>query len=149
MKVAKGTDYVRRFAGYVEYSADDPEQALIEIPDSHARDSEDSPIAPTYLKQRAPVHQAAREATAGDADPDSLPRHLRATAATMAVTPASTRETGTELRLRTNLTTRTIADTGKTLAPLPGMDWPSGPATAATTALARWPRRATQIVVRC
>ena len=75
MKVAKGTAYVRRFAAYVEDGADDLEQALMEVSNSYARYSEDSPIAPSCFEQRAAVHQAAGNATAGDADPDSLPRH--------------------------------------------------------------------------
>ena len=75
MKVAKGTVYVLRFAAYVEDGADDPEQALMEVSNPHARYSEDSPIAPSCFEQRAAVHEAAGNATAGDADPDSLPRH--------------------------------------------------------------------------
>lgn len=75
VKIAKGTVYVRRFAAYVEDGAGDPEQALMEISNSHARYSEDSPIAPSCFEQRAAVDQSAGDATAGDADPDSLPRH--------------------------------------------------------------------------
>jgi general stress protein 26 len=47
VKIAKGAVYVRRFAAYVEDGADDPEQALMEVSNSHARYSEDSPIAPS------------------------------------------------------------------------------------------------------
>ncbi len=56
MKVPKGAAYVRRFAAYVEDGADDPEQALMEISNSHARYVEDSPVAPSYFEQRAAVH---------------------------------------------------------------------------------------------
>jgi hypothetical protein len=37
VKIAKGAVYVRRFAAYVEDGADDPEQALMEVSNSHAR----------------------------------------------------------------------------------------------------------------
>ncbi|MGH3304584.1 MAG: hypothetical protein ACRDOK_23475 [Streptosporangiaceae bacterium] len=50
MKVAKGTAYVRRLAAYVEDGADDQEQALMEVSHSHARYSQDSPIAPSYFE---------------------------------------------------------------------------------------------------
>jgi hypothetical protein len=75
MKVAHGTAYVPRLAAYVEDGADDPEQALMEISNSHARYPDDSLIAASYFEQRAAVYQAAGQATAGDADPDRLPRH--------------------------------------------------------------------------
>jgi hypothetical protein len=75
MKVAKGTAYLRRFAAYVEDGANDPEQAPMEVSNSHARYSQDSPIALSCFEQRAAVHQAAGQAATGDADPDSLPRH--------------------------------------------------------------------------
>jgi hypothetical protein len=52
-----------------------PEQALMQVSDSHARYSKDSPIAPSCFEQCAAVHQAAGDATAGDADPDGLPRN--------------------------------------------------------------------------
>ena len=114
MKVAKGTAYVRRLAAYVEDGADDPEQAPMEVPNSHARYSQDSLIAPSCFEQalpstRPPVRQLL-------ATPIQTAFHVTEPTAmvkTTAATPASRRKIGTDLRLRTDLTMRLIADTGQ------------------------------------
>jgi hypothetical protein len=114
MKLAKGTAHVRRFAAYVKDGADNPEQALMEVTNSHPRYPEDSFIALSCFEQRAAVHQAASQATAGDADQtDFQVTELAAIVEATAATPASRRRIGTDLRLRTNLTTLLIADTGQ------------------------------------
>jgi hypothetical protein len=114
MTVAKGTAYVRSFAAHVEDGADDPEQTLVQVSNSHARYSEDSPIAPPCFEQRAAVHQAAGQATAGNADPDRLPRHrTHDDSRDHGGHACQQKKTGTDLRLSTKLATRLIADTGQ------------------------------------
>jgi hypothetical protein len=113
MKVAKGTVYVRWFAVYVEDGADDPEQALMEVSNPHAirrtalsrRRASSSALPST----RPPVMQLL-------ATPIQTVFHVTeptAMAKTTAATPASRRRAGTDPRLRTNLATRLIADTGQ------------------------------------
>jgi hypothetical protein len=113
MKVTQSTADLQRLAADVEDGADDPQQALMEVSHSQARDPQDSPVAPSYLEQRAAVHQAAGEATAGDADPDGFPRYrARGEGRDHPGDACQQKEIGTDLRARTKLTTHLITGTG-------------------------------------